>query len=139
MWPNIYTCKCLILQKTNNYKKVRFMVLNATFNNISVILVEETWIPGETTHLSQVTDNLSHNVVSSSPHLSRIQTHNVSGDSMPIYPLQRVFYPQNRPCTPKIVGTFYMQGNKVKEKTAIVSHSAALYPQFQISVGTLWR
>ena len=41
--------------------------------------------------------------------------------SMPIYPLQRVFYPQNRPCTPKIVGTFYMQGYKVKEKAAIVS------------------
>jgi hypothetical protein len=40
--------------------------------------------------------------------------------SMPIYPLQRVFYPQNRPCTPKIVGTFYMQGYKVEEKTAIV-------------------
>ena len=40
--------------------------------------------------------------------------------SMPIYPLQRVFYPQNRPCTPKIVGTFYMQGYKVKEKAAIV-------------------
>jgi hypothetical protein len=37
-------------------------------------------------------------------------------DSMPIYPLQRVFYPQNRPCTPKFVGTFYMQGYKVKEK-----------------------
>jgi hypothetical protein len=41
---------------------------------------------------------------------------------MPIYPLQSVFYPQNRPCTPKIVGTFYMQGYKVKEKTAIVPH-----------------
>jgi hypothetical protein len=39
--------------------------------------------------------------------------------------------------TPKIVGTFYMQGYKVKEKTAIVPHSAALYPQFQNSVGTL--
>jgi hypothetical protein len=39
---------------------------------------------------------------------------------MPIYPLQRDFYPQNRPCTPKIVGTFYMQGYKVKEKTAMV-------------------
>ena len=48
--------------------------------------------------------------------------------SMPIYLLQMVFYPQNRPCTPKIVGTFYMQGYKVKEK---------LYPQFQNSVGTL--
>ena len=39
---------------------------------------------------------------------------------MSIYPLQRVFYPQNRLCTPKIVGTFYMQWYKVKEKTAIV-------------------
>ena len=34
-------------------------------------------------------------------------------NSMPIYPLPRVFYP-------KIVGTFYMQEYKVKEKTAIV-------------------
>jgi hypothetical protein len=40
--------------------------------------------------------------------------------SMPIYLLQMVFYPQNRPCTPNIVGTFYMQGYNVKEKTAIV-------------------
>ena len=32
------------------------------------------------------------------------------------------FYPQNRHCTPKIVGAFYMQGYKVKEKTAIVLH-----------------
>jgi hypothetical protein len=38
------------------------MVINATFNNISVIslrsvlLVEETGIPGETTDLSQVND-----------------------------------------------------------------------------------
>jgi hypothetical protein len=30
--------------------------------------------------------------------------------------------PQNRPCTPKIVGTFYMQEYKDKEKTAIVPH-----------------
>ena len=30
------------------------------------------------------------------------------------------FNPHNRPCTPKIVGTFYMQGYKAKEKTAIV-------------------
>jgi len=52
--------------------------------------------------------------------------------------LQRVFYLQNRPCIPKIVETFYMQGYKVKEKTAIVPHSAALHPQFQNSVGTLF-
>jgi len=42
------------------------MVFNATFNNISVIscrsvlLVEETGIPGETTDLPQVTDKLYH-------------------------------------------------------------------------------
>ena len=49
------------------------MVLNTTFNNISVIswrsvlLVEETVYPEKTTDLSQVTDILSHNVVSSTP------------------------------------------------------------------------
>jgi hypothetical protein len=44
---------------------VCLMVLNATFNNISVIiswrsvlLVEETGVPGKTTDLSQVIDNL---------------------------------------------------------------------------------
>jgi hypothetical protein len=63
------------------------MVFNATFNNISVIswrsilLVEETGIPGENhqpaaSHLQ----TLSHNVVSSTPHLSEVRTHNVSGD-----------------------------------------------------------
>jgi hypothetical protein len=42
------------------------MVFDATFNNISVIswrsilLVEETEIPGETTDLPQVTDKLDH-------------------------------------------------------------------------------
>ena len=61
----------------------RFMVFNATFNNISVIwrrsvlLVEETGVPAE----DQVTDKLkSHNVVSSTPSLGVIRTHNVSGD-----------------------------------------------------------
>ena len=34
---------------------------------------------------------------------------------MPIYPLQRIFF------TPKIVGTFYMQGYKVKEKQQLYS------------------
>jgi hypothetical protein len=52
------------------------MVFNATFNNISVIswqsvlLVEETGIPGENHDLSQVTDklcNIINNVVSSTP------------------------------------------------------------------------
>ena len=46
---------------------VWFMVFNATFNNItviswwSVLLVEETGVPGEkTTDLSQDTDKLNH-------------------------------------------------------------------------------
>jgi hypothetical protein len=40
------------------------MVFNATFNNISVaswrsvLLVEETGVPGKTTDLSQVTDKI---------------------------------------------------------------------------------
>ena len=63
------------------------MVFNATFNNISVILwrsvllVEETGIPGEN-HRPAAShwQTLSHNVVSSTPCLSGIQTHNLSGD-----------------------------------------------------------
>ena len=45
---------------------LRFMAFNDTFNNISVIswlsvlLVEETAVPGETTDLSQVTDKHYH-------------------------------------------------------------------------------
>ena len=52
---------------------LQFMVFNATFNNISVILwrsvllVENTGVPGENHNLSQETDTLSHNVVSSTP------------------------------------------------------------------------
>jgi hypothetical protein len=49
-----------------NDLRVRIMVLNATFNNISVIswrsvlLVEETRVFKENTDLSQVTDKLYH-------------------------------------------------------------------------------
>jgi hypothetical protein len=52
------------------------MVINATFNNISVILWrsalldEETWYRKKTTDLPQVQQTLSHNVVSSTPRLS---------------------------------------------------------------------
>ena len=52
---------------------VCLMVFNTTFNNISVIswwsvlLVEETGGPGETTDLSQVTDKLYHIMLCSSP------------------------------------------------------------------------
>ena len=57
-----------------------FMVLNATFNNISVLLwrsvllVEETGVSGENSRpVTSHRQTLSHNVVSSTPH-------NVSGD-----------------------------------------------------------
>ena len=64
------------------------MVFNATFNNISdiswrsVLLVEETGIPGEKNHQpAQVADKLYHiMLISSTPRLSGIRTHNVSGD-----------------------------------------------------------
>jgi len=62
-------------------ERLRFMVSNATFNNISVIswrsvlLMEETGVPGEN-HIESYWQTLSHNVVSSTPLLSRIRTHN---------------------------------------------------------------
>ena len=59
----------------------------ATFNNISVILwqsvllVEKTRVPKETHWpVASYWQTLSHYVVSSTPCLSRIQTHNVGGD-----------------------------------------------------------
>ena len=63
------------------------MVFNATFNNISaiswqsVLLVEETGVSREN-HSSAAShwQTLSHNIVSSTAHLSRIWTHNFSGD-----------------------------------------------------------
>ena len=36
--------------------------------------------PEKTTDLSEVTNTLSHNAVSSTPHLSGTRTHNVNGD-----------------------------------------------------------
>ena len=63
------------------------MVFNATFNNISaillqsVLLVEESGVPTEN-HRPAAShfQILSHNVVSSTPRLSGVRTHNVSGD-----------------------------------------------------------
>ena len=67
--------------------RVMAMVFSATFNNISVIswqsvlLVEKKGVPGEN-HWPAACywQTLSHNVVSSTPRMSGIQTHNVGGD-----------------------------------------------------------
>ena len=65
---------------------VWFMVFNATFNNISVILwrsvllVEETGVPGENHRPVASHGQTSHNVVSSIPRHERVRTQNVSGD-----------------------------------------------------------
>jgi len=63
------------------------MVLNGTFNNISVIswrlvlLVGETGVSGENHRpVASHWQPLSHNVVLSTPLLNGIQTHKVSGD-----------------------------------------------------------
>jgi hypothetical protein len=71
----------------NTVIKDRGIVFNGTFNNISVIsywsvlLLEETGVPGED-HIPVAShrQTLSHTIVSSTPPLRRVQTHNVSGD-----------------------------------------------------------
>jgi len=66
------------LEINNRFGLVWFMVLNATFNDISVIswrsvlLVEETGVPGENHHsVASHWQTLSHNVVSSAPRHKR--------------------------------------------------------------------
>ena len=63
------------------------MVFEDSFNNISailwraVLLVKVTGVPGEN-HWPAVShwQTLSHNVVSSTPHLNGVRSHNISGD-----------------------------------------------------------
>ena len=64
------------------------MVFNANFNNISVVswrsvlLVEETGVPGENHRLvTSHWQTLSHNVVSSTPCHNEVRTFNFCGDS----------------------------------------------------------
>ena len=57
------------------------MVINATFNNISALLVEETGVPGENLQpAASHWQTWSHNDVRVHLAMSEIQTHNVSGD-----------------------------------------------------------
>ena len=84
----LLTCILFITQsdKMYHFNTSRVMLFNATFNNISVIswrsvlLVEETRVPGENHRpVANHRQTLSHNV-SGTPYLREIRTHNFSGD-----------------------------------------------------------
>jgi hypothetical protein len=74
-------------KKTTTYG-VRVIVFNATFNNITVIswrsilLVEETSVPGKTSDMPQVSSYLYH-IMLYQVYLAmnRVRTHNFCGDS----------------------------------------------------------
>ena len=65
-------------------KGTRIIVFNATFNKISVILWQSVLLVDETGENQQPVashcQTLSHNIISSTPHLGGIRTHNVSCD-----------------------------------------------------------
>ena len=78
---------CEADKKDSHRNRVKVMVFSANFNNISaiswrsVLLVEKTWVPGEKHWpVASRRQILSHNVASSTLRLSRIRTHNFSGD-----------------------------------------------------------
>jgi hypothetical protein len=81
MWVIPYTWASISASINLCYTSLGYQVFNATFNNISVILwrsvslVEESGVT-----VASHWQTLSHNVVSSTPRLSGIRTHNVSGE-----------------------------------------------------------
>ena len=82
-----YTLECKGNSQPLYCGLVRVMAFNAIFNNISVILwwsvllMEETGVPRENHRpVASRWQTLSHNVVSSTPRLGGIRTHNISGD-----------------------------------------------------------
>ena len=88
MWSRCKRCTALIFLFLGVwFRGCGVMVISDTFNNISVIswrsllLVEETVVSGEN-HRSVAShwQTLAHNVVSSTPRLSVIRTHDVCGD-----------------------------------------------------------
>jgi hypothetical protein len=99
-----------------------FMVLNATFNNISailwrsVLLVEETRVPGKNHRpVASHWQTLSHNVVSSTTRHEWVQTHNVSGDRHWLLIHSTVLYHSYITITP----TLWAQNIKIYELLSI--------------------
>jgi hypothetical protein len=86
------------------------VVFNATLNNISVISwrsvlsVEETGVPGENHRpFASNRQTSSHNIVSNTPRLSGVRTHNISGDKGILH--NYFFYCSN--CNPMFILSWF--------------------------------